>query len=256
MKNYYELLEVSEKASPEVIKKAYTTLVKKYHPDLQPDGEKKSAEEKIKEINEAYEVLSNEVKKADYDRKLQSERVREEQAKYSNSNQSTNRQSSSNSTYQYNTNNYGTNYYQNSQTYGSSNTSKQQKRVIRKPHVDDDGFYDFNNFQDDYNNIVNEVYHNAYNEAYNNAYNQAYINNLRNMGFNVQYERPFKKKVKIAFASFCGILIFLVVCFVLWHIPFIRNYFVDLYNSNSIIKLIVDIIINIFKSIFSLFSGK
>ena len=75
MKNYYELLEVSEKASQEVIKKAYTTLVKKYHPDLQPDGEKKAAEEKIKEINEAYEVLSNSVKRESYDRKLQAEKT-------------------------------------------------------------------------------------------------------------------------------------------------------------------------------------
>ena len=48
MKNYYDLLEVSEKASPEVIEKAYKTLVKKYHPDLQPDDKKKEAEEKIK----------------------------------------------------------------------------------------------------------------------------------------------------------------------------------------------------------------
>ena len=76
MKNNYELLEVSEKASPEVIKKAYITLVKKYHPDLQPDDEKKSAEDKIKEINEAYEVLSDKAKKESYDRKLQMQRVK------------------------------------------------------------------------------------------------------------------------------------------------------------------------------------
>ena len=77
-KNYYELLEVSEKASPEVIKKAYITLVKKYHPDLQSDDEKKSAEDKIKEINEAYEVLSDKAKKESYDRKLQMQRIKEE----------------------------------------------------------------------------------------------------------------------------------------------------------------------------------
>lgn len=78
MKNYYELLEVSEKASQEVIKKAYITLVKKYHPDLQPDGEKKVAEERIKEINEAYEVLMDDKKRHQYDISLQNTYVDKE----------------------------------------------------------------------------------------------------------------------------------------------------------------------------------
>ena len=53
MKNYYEILEVDSKASPEVIEKAYKTLVKKYHPDLQNAINKNEYEEKMKEINEA-----------------------------------------------------------------------------------------------------------------------------------------------------------------------------------------------------------
>ena len=60
MSNLYEILEVSEKASKEVIDKAYHVLVKKYHPDLQQAEEKKNAEEKMKKINEAYEILGNE----------------------------------------------------------------------------------------------------------------------------------------------------------------------------------------------------
>ena len=57
MKNYYELLEVSEKASQEVIKKAYTTLVKKYHPDLNPGDAAAAA--KMKEVNAAYDQIKN-----------------------------------------------------------------------------------------------------------------------------------------------------------------------------------------------------
>ena len=53
MKNYYETLEVDKKASPEVIEKAYKTLVKKYHPDLQNEENHVEYEEKMKEINEA-----------------------------------------------------------------------------------------------------------------------------------------------------------------------------------------------------------
>ena len=63
MSNLYEMLEVSEKASKEVIDKAYHVLVKKYHPDLQQGEEKQKAEEKMKQINEAYEILSNEEKR-------------------------------------------------------------------------------------------------------------------------------------------------------------------------------------------------
>ena len=67
MSNLYEILEVSEKASKEVIDKAYHVLVKKYHPDLQQAEEKKNAEEKMKKINEAYEILGNEGKRKEYD---------------------------------------------------------------------------------------------------------------------------------------------------------------------------------------------
>ncbi len=64
-KNYYETLGVDKNASQEDIKKAYRTLVKKYHPDLHPGDEK--AAEKFKEINEAHEVLSDEKKRKNYD---------------------------------------------------------------------------------------------------------------------------------------------------------------------------------------------
>ena len=61
METLYDILEVSKKASKEIIEKAYKTLAKKYHPDLQnSDNEKKIAEERMKAINEAYSVLSDE----------------------------------------------------------------------------------------------------------------------------------------------------------------------------------------------------
>ena len=75
----YEILEVSEKASEEIIEKAYKTLAKKYHPDLQPDQEQKSiASEKMKKINEAYSILSDNNKRREYDEKLEADRQRKE----------------------------------------------------------------------------------------------------------------------------------------------------------------------------------
>lgn len=70
MEDYYKILEVNQSASPETIEKVYKILVKKYHPDLQNDKNKIEAEEKIKKINEAYDVLSNPVKREEYDNTL------------------------------------------------------------------------------------------------------------------------------------------------------------------------------------------
>lgn len=76
MENLYELLEVSEKASQEIIEKAYKTLAKKWHPDLQEGSNKALAEEKMKKINNAYSILSDENKRKKYDAKLEEERKR------------------------------------------------------------------------------------------------------------------------------------------------------------------------------------
>lgn len=64
---YYEVLGVPKNASDADIKKAYRKLAIKWHPDKNPDN-KKMAEEKFKEIAEAYSVLSNKDKRANYDR--------------------------------------------------------------------------------------------------------------------------------------------------------------------------------------------
>jgi len=66
-KDYYKILEVNKTDSPETIKKRYKKLAMKYHPDKTSDDKKKEYEEKFKEINQAYSVLSDENKKKQYD---------------------------------------------------------------------------------------------------------------------------------------------------------------------------------------------
>ena len=64
-RDYYEVLGIAKTASADEIKSAYLKLAKKYHPDLNPGD--KEAEEKFKEVGEAYEILSDQQKRARYD---------------------------------------------------------------------------------------------------------------------------------------------------------------------------------------------
>lgn len=66
-KDYYKILGVSKNASEAEIKKAFKTAARKYHPDLQPDSKKAEMTEKFKDVNEAYEVLSDKKKRDIYD---------------------------------------------------------------------------------------------------------------------------------------------------------------------------------------------
>jgi len=68
VEDYYKILGVIRTASQDDIKKAYRGLVKKFHPDSNP-GDKK-AEEHFKKINEAYNTLSDDGRKAEYDKKI------------------------------------------------------------------------------------------------------------------------------------------------------------------------------------------
>lgn len=77
--NYYDLLEIKPTASEEVIKMAYKALAKKYHPDNYA-GTPDEAAQKMAQINEAYDILSDREKRAEYDRKILSEK---NQADYS-----------------------------------------------------------------------------------------------------------------------------------------------------------------------------
>lgn len=209
-KNYYDILEINKNASPEIIEKAYKTLVKKYHPDLQDNNLKFEYEEKIKEINEAYEVLSDVEKKENYDLNLKNNEISLDD--YNNLiNENINLKKEIN--------------------YLKNNTINENKLNYNKNNY---------NIQNNINeNIINE----KINDAVNQAYYDAYIQDLKNRGYKIKYKKTFKDLL----ALIITILIICVVAFIIWQIPFTRNYLINLYNNNSVLKFIIDIFLNMFK---------
>ena len=175
MENYYELLEVSEKASQEVIEKAYKALSKKYHPDLQAEGQKALFTEKMKKINEAYEILSDLVKRKKYDEEVFNQ--------------------------QYN-----------------------------------------NDFADEDNEAVKQQ-----------AYDDAYYKYLNDLGYTIKEHVSFKDRLKMVFKLFVSIIVLILLAFILWLIPPIREKLINLYETNSVIKLLVDLIVRVLSAIKSIF---
>ena len=216
--NYYDILEVNKNASPEIIEKAYKTLVKKYHPDLQENNLKNNYEEKIKKINEAYEILSNPEKRKNYDLQLQNNEISKEDY---------------NNLYNENINlKNEINYLKNNINLNNSYQTQNVKNNIKQnPNTS----YENNINQEDINQKINN--------AVNKAYHDAYIQDLKNRGYKIKYKKTFKDFLALILTV--GVIV--IIGFVLWKIPFTRNYLIGLYNDNPAVQFIVNLFLNIFK---------
>ena len=138
-KNYYDILQVNKNASPEVIEKVYKLLAKKYHPDLQNSVNKQQSEKILKEINEAYEVLSNTEKKEIYDKTLENNYVSKKEY-YEIYNQNLALKEALNNLKNYYNNLQINNNFQNNITrynnFSQNNYNKNNiKRKIKSPHI-------------------------------------------------------------------------------------------------------------------------
>ena len=206
--NYYKILEVDKDASPEVIEKAYKALVKKYHPDLQESNMRQNAEERIKLINEAYEVLSNPISKAKYDETLSKTELSEEDF---------DRLSKENKNLHDEINNLK--YHSNVNYNNTQQNSYQQ--------VD---------LQNEYDKQLK--YENELQQARQKAYHDAYIQDLKNRGYKIKYKKSPKDYLK----NILALLITIGILFILWHIPFIHDFFMNTFNNNPIFKAIINIL--------------
>lgn len=207
MINYYEVLEVSENASKEVIEKAYKALAKKYHPDLNKDNPKE-AESKMKQLNEAYEVLIDENKRANFNKVLEKKRQLEMQKSLYNT---TPKKENSKTSTNYYTDSDG-NFYINTQ-----NMDEKTKKKIK--------------------NKLQERYLEAY-DAY-----------LRERGYKLKYKWTFKRVLQAVVAVIISILVLIILFF----IPPIHEYCINLYEENYVIKILVDIVKAFFEAIISIF---
>ena len=219
----YDKLEVSEKASSEVIEKAYKTLAKKYHPDVQTTSEEiKNAEEKMKEINEAYSILKDEAKRSEYDSKLQSEREKElarNIARQTSDNELNYKKQQTYSNTQ--TGQYQTNYQRNSDWQNIlANMSPKEKEKLKKKIQRE--------AREEYTRVAEDYY--------------------RQKGYRVKHKTTWSEYKARALA----VLIMIGIAILLWIIPFTRNWLISIYEGNAIIKILVDIVINFVKAIFSI----
>lgn len=229
--NYYEILEVNKNASPEIIEKAYKTLVKKYHPDLQQDENKNKYEEKIKKINEAYDILSDSEKRKKYDLNLKNTEIsiNDYNSLYQENINLKNNLNILKEKLNY-LNNIQNNYEKNNLNY---NNLENNKNSYTKNNINQE--YSDNYYTENFNNS-NSKNNKNYSENNNINYNDInYTNYLSNFFVNI------KNKLKDLFAFFITILIIIFIFFILWHIPFTKNYLIKLYNENSILQFFINL---------------
>ncbi len=232
METLYDILEVSRKASKEVIEKAYKTLAKKYHPDLQTAENKEIAEKRMKEINEAYDVLSDEQKRKEYDEKLEAEDERKKQEEYIN--------------YQNNSGTQSVKYESNMQTSDSDNSGN-----YSNPNNYSNQDFDWKKA---YANLSKKEQHKIMKEVQKEAnaeYRKQYEDYFRSLGYKIKHKWTLKDFLTIILVI--GVLVIIVG--VLWLIPPTHEYILNLYNTNLIVKIITDIIIGIFQGIIKFFKN-
>lgn len=211
---YYDILEINQNASPEIVEKAYKTLAKKYHPDLQEESLKKESEEKLKQINEAYEVLSNPDKRKEYDMQLSFSQPNTDELLNENEtlkNELNRMKNNSNSNTNINTT---ATSHTNSTNYDSELKNRERELQYRQ-----------------------ELEY-----ARQKAYHDAYIQDLKNRGYKIRYKKTFKDYVR----SFVALLITIFILYLLWHIPFVHNFIVSIYNENPIIHALVSPLLSLF----------
>lgn len=217
MENYYEILQVSQNASKEIIDKAFKTLAKKYHPDANSPENKAFAEEQFKKINTAYEVISDKEKRKKYDDELK--RINENKVKQQEQN-------------------YQRLYvkYQDLLKELNDIKSKQVNSTISKNNIPVNGIN--TNVNKSQNPNWQEELNRQVTQSVDKAYYDAYTQIMKDYGYKIHYKKSLKQKLKDILALFLTISLFCIIFIILWCIPVVREYI----KSNEIYQFIIKLI--------------
>lgn len=177
MKNYYEILGVNFDATQDEIKKAYRDLMKQYHPDKHPEDGTGYYEQKSKNLNEAYEVLSNEEKRRQYNieyilykeeqtRKQERRKQKEEQARKQKEEQARRQQQNTRRT-----------TGRQNEEYREYRTNRTKSRAHSRHKVSDDTFFgsirkSYKEIKDDESKYPFKERHKNLNQKYHKKYNK------------------------------------------------------------------------------------
>lgn len=205
-KNYYELLEIDKNASKEIIEKAYKTLVKKYHPDVQSD----MSDDLIKKINEAYETISSPEKREAYNTSLSGNEISEEE---------------------YN-------------KLAMENRFLQKQNLELTSKLESIVNENVNSMQEPPKTQYNpSIYKN--NNYYNqepkpsNSFN---YNNFKN--YTNHYNMQDNSTIKNLLSLFITFVLLSCIAILLWNIPFTKQYLISTYESNEAVRSIMNIFKN------------
>lgn len=268
MVTIYDLLEVSEDASKEEIEKSYQNMVIEYQTNpILTEEENKKNELILNKLKMAYDILMNEEKRIKYDKELSKKRAEELikniPERKNNEDNTISNDLEENSTLNNTTNKIDNNSSNVNLSSGNSeekndNTdydeipkvrnkrgrvslqdeetllSKEEQKKIKKAA------------QKEFNENLKKVQQAE--EEYNNAYNEAYRKYMKKMGY--ETKEPLIKKIR---NTLILIIVIILVCLIAWIIPPVRKILINTYESNIIIKSLVDIIGAILKGIANLF---
>lgn len=246
MLTIYDLLEVSEDASKEEIERSFERLLIKYqtNPNLDEKANKEN-EFILNKLKMAHDILIDDEKRKKYDNDLAKKR-----AENLIKNVSVQKRETSEN-----------------QVPKVNDTVTQEEKVVSKIEKYDEEFDDSADYDESSNDTeelstqekmrLRKAAKKEFNrklekvkkaeEEYNNAYNKVYKDYMKKMGYKSKMPAPIKKFITIV----VFILVMIIVGFIAWHIPPVKEMLVELYNENTVVRILTDFIITTVKTIFS-----